>query len=100
MCKHKIMLLDKGYDQNTQINKALAMTAASVKGNPTLMKSRELIFTSFFFNKPTPTIFAAAPIGVILPPMVVPIIVPKSKRYRGKPCSFANVVTTPTIAAK
>jgi len=44
------------------------------------VKIKEIDLVTVFFKSPTPTIFVAAPTGVILPPIVVPIIVPKSNR--------------------
>ena len=68
------------YFQNTQMNSAPAATAKSVKGRPTFMKSENPMSYPCFYSNPTPTIFADAPIGVMLPPTVVPIMVPNMSR--------------------
>jgi len=59
----------------------LPETAKIVNGSPIFTKSENFTLYPFFFNIPTPTTLQLAPIGVILPPIELPIKRPKRKRY-------------------
>ena len=80
------------------MNSVATRVDTMVKGSPSFTKSKKVTLCPRFFSIPTATTFAAAPKGVIFPPMDAPMTIPKQSRYGSMPRLFERIIPTGSIA--